>query len=317
VILRELGCSGLKVSPLCFGGNVFGWTADDKTSFGLLDAWVAEGFNFIDTADVYSRWAPGHKGGESETVIGRWLAKGGGRRDKVVIATKVGMDLGDGKKGLAPKRIREAVDESLRRLQTDRIDLYQAHQDDKDTPLEEALGAFGELVKAGKVRAIGASNYTAPRLAEALEVSRKTGLPRYESLQPLYNLYDRAVFEAELQPLCLKEGVGVINFYALAAGFLTGKYRKPEDASKSKRGASTVGKYLNERGHQVLRGLDEAAKQTGHTHARLAIAWNMARPGITSPIVSATSIAQLDEIVQAARLKLEPQTLKLLDDASA
>jgi aryl-alcohol dehydrogenase-like predicted oxidoreductase len=314
---RELGRSGLKVSPLCFGGNVFGWTADDKTSFGLLDAWVAEGFNFIDTADVYSRWAPGHKGGESETVIGRWLAKGGGRRDKVVIATKVGMDLGDGKKGLAPKRIREAVDESLRRLQTDRIDLYQAHQDDKDTPLEEALGAFGELVKAGKVRAIGASNYTAPRLAEALEVSRKKGLPRYESLQPLYNLYDRAVFEAELQPLCLKEGVGVINFYALAAGFLTGKYRKPEDASKSKRGASTVGKYLNERGHQVLRGLDEAAKQTGHTHARLAIAWNMARPGITSPIVSATSIAQLDEIVQAARLKLEPQTLKLLDDASA
>jgi aryl-alcohol dehydrogenase-like predicted oxidoreductase len=313
---RELGRSGLQVSPLCFGGNVFGWTADEKTSFALLDAWVAAGFNFIDTADVYSRWVPGHKGGESEAVIGRWLAQGGGRRDKVVIATKVGMDVSRGP-GLARARIREAVDESLRRLRTDRIDLYQAHQDDADTPLEETLGAFGELVKAGKVRAIGASNYAAPRLAAALEASRRLGLPRYESLQPLYILYDRAVFEAELQPLCLKEGVGVINFYALAAGFLTGKYRKPEDAGKSKRGASTVGKYLNERGHKVLAGLDEAAKRTGHAHARLAIAWNMSRRGVTAPIVSATSLAQLEDIVQASRLKLDAQTLALLDAASA
>jgi len=316
MILRELGRSGLKVSPLCFGGNVFGWTADEETSFELLDAWVGAGFNFIDTADTYSRWVPGHKGGESETVIGRWLAQGGGRRDRVVIATKVGMDLSMGP-GLAPARIREAADASLKRLGIERIDLYQAHQDDKDTPLEETLGAFGDLVKAGKVRAIGASNYTAPRLAEALEASRKLGLPRYESLQPLYNLYDRAGFEAELQPLCIRENVGVINFYALAAGFLTGKYRTPEDAGKSKRGASTIGKYLNERGLKVLAGLDEASRRTGHSHARLAIAWNMSRPGVTSPIVSATSLAQLEDIVQAARLKLDAATLALLDGASA
>ncbi len=295
--LRELGRSGLKVSPLCFGGNVFGWTADEKTSFELLDAWVGAGFNFIDTADTYSRWVPGHKGGESEAVIGRWLAQGGGRRDKLVIATKVGMDLSKGP-GLAPARIREAADESLKRLGVDRIDLYQAHQDDKDTPLEDTLGAFADLMKAGKVRAIGASNYTAPRLEEALGVSRKLGLPRYESLQPLYNLYDRAGFEVELQPQCVKESVGVINFYALAAGFLTGK-------------------YLNERGLKVLAGLDEGSRRTGHNHARLAIAWNMSRPGVTSPIVSATSLAQLEDIVQAARLTLDAATLEQLDKASA
>jgi len=314
--LRELGRSGLRVSPLCFGGNVFGWTADEKTSFALLDAWVGAGFNFIDTADTYSRWVPGHKGGESEAMIGRWLAQGGGRRDKVVIATKVGMDLSKGP-GLAPARIREAVDGSLKRLGIERIDLYQAHQDDKDTPLEDTLGAFAELVKAGKLRAIGASNYTAPRLAAALEASRKLGLPRYESLQPLYNLYDRAGFEAELQPLCIKEGVGVINFYALAAGFLSGKYRTPEDAGKSKRGASTIGKYLNERGLKVLAGLDEASRRTGHSPARLAIAWNMSRPGVTSPIVSATSLEQLEEILQAARLEMDVDTLELLNSASA
>ncbi len=314
--LRELGRSGLKVSPLCFGGNVFGWTADEKTSFELLDAWVGAGFNFIDTADTYSRWVPGHKGGESEAVIGRWLAQGGGRRDKLVIATKVGMDLSKGP-GLAPARIREAADESLKRLGVDRIDLYQAHQDDKDTPLEDTLGACADLMKAGTVRAIGASNYTAPRLAEALGVSRKLGLPRYESLQPLYNLYDRAGFEVELQPQCVKESVGVINFYALAAGFLTGKYRTLEDAGKSKRGTSTIGKYLNERGLKVLAGLDEGSRRTGHNHARLAIAWNMSRPGVTSPIVSATSLAQLEDIVQAARLTLDAATLEQLDKASA
>ena len=314
---RALGRSSLRVSPLCFGGNVLGWTADEKTSFALLDAWVDAGFNFIDTADVYSRWVTGHKGGESEAVIGRWLAQGGGRRDKVVIATKVGMDMGEGKDGLAPARIRQAVEESLKRLQTDRIDLYQAHRDDENTPLEATLEAFGELVKQGKVRVLGASNCKAARLAEALAISKKKGLPRYESLQPLYNLYDRAVFEAELQPLCLKEGVGVLGFYALAAGFLSGKYRKAEDEGKSARGKSTIGKYLNERGLKILSALDEAAKRTGETPARLAIAWVMSRPGMTAPIVSATSSAQMEEILKAARLELDAPTLALLDQASA
>ena len=314
--MRELGRSGLNVSSLCFGGNVFGWTADENTSFALLDAWVDAGFNFIDTADVYSAWVPGHVGGESESMIGRWLAQGGGRREKVVIATKVGMEM-DKSVGLAPARIRAGVDASLKRLQTDRIDLYQAHKDDESVPLEDVLGAFGELVKAGKVRAIGASNYSAPRLAQALEVSRKLNLPRYESLQPLYNLYDRAPFEKDLQALCLKEEVGVINFYALAAGFLSGKYRRPEDASKSARGKSVIGKYLNERGLKIIAALDEAAKRTGSTPARVAIAWNMARPGISAPIVSATSLAQMDEILKSAQLKLDASTVELLNTASA
>jgi aryl-alcohol dehydrogenase-like predicted oxidoreductase len=313
---RQLGRSPLHVSPLCLGGNVFGWTADERTSFSLLDAWLDAGFNFIDTADVYSRWVPGHRGGESEIVIGRWL-KQGGRRDKVVIATKVGLDMGDGKVGLAPARIRAAVDESLQRLQVDCIDLYQAHQDDADTPLEATLEAFAQLIDAGKVRAIGASNYSAARLGEALATSRRLGLPRYESLQPLYNLYDRAVFERELQPLCEKEEVGVLNFYALAAGFLTGKYRSAADAAKSARGANATAKYLNERGLKILAALDEAAQRTGSTPARVAIAWNMAQPGITAPIASASSLAQLEELVQAARLVLDADTLERLDRASA
>ncbi len=313
---RQLGRSPLHVSPLCLGGNVFGWTADERTSFSLLDAWLDAGFNFIDTADVYSRWVPGHRGGESEIVIGRWL-KQGGRREKVVIATKVGLDMGDGKVGLAPARIRAAVDESLQRLQVDCIDLYQAHQDDADTPLEATLEAFAQLIDAGKVRAIGASNYSAARLGEALATSRRLGLPRYESLQPLYNLYDRAVFERELQPLCEKEEVGVLNFYALAAGFLTGKYRSAADAAKSARGANATAKYLNERGLKILAALDEAAQRTGSTPARVAIAWNMAQPGITAPIASASSLAQLEELVQAARLVLDAGTLELLDRASA
>jgi aryl-alcohol dehydrogenase-like predicted oxidoreductase len=312
---RPLGRSGLQVSPLCFGGNVFGWTADERTSFSLLDAWLDAGFNFIDTADVYSRWAPGHGGGESEAVIGRWL-KQGGRRDKVVLATKVGSDMGQGI-SLAPARIREAVEDSLRRLQTDCIDLYQAHRDDTDTPLQESLEAFAGLIKQGKVRAIGASNYSAARMTEALETSRRLGLPRYESLQPLYNLYDRAVFERELQPLCIKEEVGVMSFYALAAGFLTGKYRSEQDAAKSARGKNTCAKYLNERGLKILAALDEAAQRTGHAPAQLSVAWVMARPGITSPIASATSLSQLEQLVQAARLELDVQTLALLDAASA
>ena len=314
---RSLGRSPLQVSPLCLGGNVFGWTADERTSFAILDAWVEAGFNFVDTADVYSKWAPGHAGGESETVIGRWLKQGGGRREKVVIATKVGFKMGEGKGGLSAKWIRQAVEDSLRRLQVDCIDLYQAHVDDDKTPLEETLEAFAQLIKAGKVRAIGASNYSAARLAQALEASKRLGLPRYESLQPLYNLYDRTVFERELQPLCVKEEVGVINFYALAAGFLSGKYRKPQDAAQSARGANTVKKYLNERGLKILAALDEAAQRVGSTPARVAIAWVMARPAITAPIASATSLAQLDELVQASRLVLDAETRALLDRASA
>jgi len=314
---RSLGRSGLSVSPICLGGNVFGWTADERTSFAILDAWVEAGFNFIDTADVYSRWAKDHTGGESETVIGKWLAQGGGRRDKVVIATKVGMDMGEGRTGLSAKWIAQAVEDSLRRLQVERIDLYQSHKDDEGTPFEETLEAFGKLVKAGKVRAIGASQITAPRLAQALETSARLGLPRYESLQPLFNLYDRAAFERELQPLCVKEGLGVLNFYALAAGFLTGKYRTAGDAGKSPRGKNTVAKYLNERGLKVLAALDEAAQRTGSTPARVAIAWNMAQPGITAPIASASSVEQLQEIVAAAKLQLDAQTLAVLERASA
>jgi aryl-alcohol dehydrogenase-like predicted oxidoreductase len=313
---RELGRSGLKVSPLCFGGNVFGWTIDEATSFSLLDAWVDAGFNFIDTADVYSIWAPGHTGGESETIIGKWL-KQSGKRSQVVIATKLGKPMGEGKKGLAPAYMRQALEDSLRRLQTDYIDLYQSHDDDADTPLADSLGAFGEMVKAGKVKAIGASNFTAARLAEALGTSEKHGLPRYESLQPLYNLYDRATFEDELGPLCLKRGVGVINFYALAAGFLTGKYRSADDAGKSKRGASTTGKYLNSRGLKILDALDEVAASVGAKPGQVAIAWLLAQPAVTSPIASATSIAQLDELVAAAQIKLDAAALATLNNASA
>jgi len=308
---RTLGRSALQVSPLCFGGNVFGWTADERTSFSLLDAWVEAGFNFVDTADVYSRWAPGHTGGESEAVIGRWL-KQGGRRDRVLIATKVGMD-----KGLAPAWIREAVEASLRRLNVDCIDLYQAHKDDEATPLEATLECFASLIKEGKVRAIGASNYSAPRLAQALATSQRLGLPRYQSLQPQYNLYDRAEFERELRPLCLREQLGVINYYALAAGFLTGKYRSPDDAAQSPRGAGVVKKYVNARGQRILAALDAAAARIGATPGQVAIAWVMAQPGITSPIASATTLAQLRELVAAARLKLDEDTLRRLDAASA
>jgi aryl-alcohol dehydrogenase-like predicted oxidoreductase len=313
---RTLGRSGLQVSPLCFGGNVFGWTVDEATSFYLLDAWVDAGFNFIDTADVYSRWAPGHQGGESETVLGRWF-KRSGKRDRVVLATKLGKDMGDGKVGLSPAYIRQAVDASLQRLQTDRIDLYQSHDDDAGTPLADTLGAFGDLMKAGKVRAIGASNYTAPRLAEALDVSRQHGLPRYESLQPLYNLYDRAMFEDDLEQVCVEHGVGVMNFYALAAGFLTGKYRHADDAAKSPRGKNTTSKYLNARGLRILAALDEVGAELNATPAAVALAWLLARPSVTSPIASATSLAQLEQLVAAARLELPAAAIARLDAASA
>ncbi|MBB1601859.1 aldo/keto reductase [Variovorax sp. UMC13] len=313
--LRALGRSDLQVSPLAFGGNVFGWTVDEAQSFRLLDAWLDAGFNFVDTADVYSRWVPGHTGGESETIIGKWFRQSG-KRNRVVLATKVGKPMGDDKVGLSAAYIREAVDASLQRLKTDHIDLYQSHDDDANTPLEETLEAFAALIKAGKVRAIGASNFTAPRLAEALDVSERLGIPRYESLQPLYNLYDRAVFEDALEPLCVERGVGVINFYALAAGFLTGKYRSEADAAKSARGANTTKKYLNERGLRILAALDGVAKTHGVTPAQAAIAWQIARPGITAPIASATSVAQLDELTRAATLKLDAASIALLDAAS-
>jgi aryl-alcohol dehydrogenase-like predicted oxidoreductase len=314
--LRPLGRSSLQVSPLCFGGNVFGWTVDEATSFRLLDAWLDAGFNFIDTADVYSAWVPGHVGGESETIIGKWL-RASGKRDRVVLATKVGKPMGPDKKGLAPAYIRQAVEDSLRRLQTDRIDLYQSHDDDASTPLQDTLGAFADLIAAGKVRAIGASNYSAPRLAQALDTAERLKLPRYESLQPLYNLYDRKVYEQALEPLCVQRGLGVINFYALAAGFLTGKYRSAADAGKSARGAKTTSLYLNPRGLRILAALDQAAAQCGATPGQVALAWQMARSSITAPIASATTLQQLGELAAAAQLKLDAATIAALDAASA
>jgi aryl-alcohol dehydrogenase-like predicted oxidoreductase len=312
--LRPLGNSGLQVAPLALGGNVFGWTADEATSFRVLDAFVDAGFNLVDTADVYSRWASGHQGGESETLIGRWF-RSSGKRDRVVLATKVGMEMGPGRVGLSAAYIRGAVEDSLRRLQTDRIDLYQSHDDDPATPFEETLGAYAELIRAGKVRAIGASNISAARLALALDTSQATGLPRYETLQPLYNLVERAPYEAELEPLCRARGLGVINFYGLARGFLTGKYRSEADLAKSPRGAG-VKAYLNERGFRILAALDVAAAGLHATPAQVALAWQIARPGLTAPIASATSLAQWQELAGAAALQLPAATIAALDDAS-
>jgi len=312
--LRNLGRSGLKVAPLAFGGNVFGWTADEAASMQLLDRFVDAGFNFIDTADMYSRWATGNEGGESERIIGKWL-KRSGKRDQVVIATKVGMEMGPDKKGLAPAYIRSAVEDSLKRLQTDHIDLYQSHVDDAETPLADTLGAYDELIKAGKVRAIGASNTGAERLQEALAVSEKHNLPRYESLQPNYNLYDRSDFESGPRDVCLKNDVGVISYFSLASGFLTGKYRSEADIANKPR-ERMVKKYLNERGWRILETLDVVAKETSSKPARVAIAWLMAQPGITAPIASATSIQQLEELFAATRLKLDAAQLAQLDAAS-
>jgi aryl-alcohol dehydrogenase-like predicted oxidoreductase len=313
--MRTLGRSGLRVAPLALGGNVFGWTIDEAASFQVLDAFVAAGFNLIDTADVYSRWAPGNSGGESETILGRWL-KASGNRERVVLATKVGMEMGPGEKGLSRPYILRAVERSLDRLQTDSIDLYQSHQDDEGTPLEETLGTFAELIRLGKVRAIGASNYSAPRLAEALRVSQSLGLPRYECLQPGYNLYDRAGFEAELEPLCVREGLGVIPYYSLAAGFLTGKYRSEADLAGRARGAKVKG-YLNERGSRILAALDRVAARYKSTPAKVAVAWLLARPGVTAPIASATSVEQLRDLLDATRLELDPAAVQALSEASA
>lgn len=312
---KPLGRSGIDLPPIMFGGNVFGWTADEATSFELLDALLDAGFNAIDTADVYSRWAPGHVGGESETVIGKWIASRG-VRDRVIVATKVAMDMGNGNAGLSRAWIIRAVEDSLRRLQTGYIDLYQAHNDDAATPLEETLAAFGTLIEQGKVRAIGASNYTAPRLREALDISARDGLPRYESLQPHYNLVERAIYEDALEPLCLAEGIGVINYFALAAGFLTGKYRSQADLAKSPRG-QFVAKYLDDRGLRILAALDAAAKTTGATMGQIATAWLIARPSVTAPIASTTTIAQLHDLLAAASVQLDAETIAALDRASA
>ena len=312
---RKLGNSGLEIAPIVFGGNIFGWTADEPTSFRLLDAFIAAGFNAVDTADVYSKWVPGNKGGESETIIGNWL-KRGARRQQVIIATKVASEMGPGKKGLSKRYILAAAEDSLQRLQTDYIDLYQSHVDDPDTPLDETLEAYAQLIKQGKVRAIGASNYGAKRLGEALQISKKKGLPRYESLQPLYNLYDRADFETDLAPVCLRENIGVIPYFSLASGFLSGKYRSEVDLANSARG-SMVKKYLNERGLRILAALDQVAIAHSSTATQVAIAWLLAQPGVTAPIASATNLDQLHELLSAADLKLDPASLNKLNQASA
>jgi len=313
MIKLELGRSGIKVGPFALGGNVFGWTADEKTTFELLDAFVASGCSLIDTADAYSRWIEGHTGGESETIIGNWLKKRG-RRDDVVIATKFGMEMGPGMEGLSHKYMFEAVESSLKRLNTDYIDLYQAHRDDESTPLEETLGAFGELIEAGKVRAIGASNYNAGRLEEALKVSAASKLPRYETLQPWYNLYDRGMFEGPLADLCRKEGIGVIPYFGLASGFLTGKYRTEKDLEGSAR-AYRVKSMMDERGFRILAALDEVAAELDATPAQISLAWLRAH-GIVAPIASATSLKQLAELTGSVEIDLNPDQVARLDLAS-
>ena len=314
--LRTLGRSSLRVAPLCLGGNVFGWTATEAASFAVLDAARDAGLNFIDTADVYSMWVPGHRGGESETIIGNWLKRGAQRQD-VVIATKVGMEMAPDRKGLSAAHIARSAEESLRRLQTDHIDLYFSHCDDASVPIEETLGAYQKLIDQGKVRAIGASNFTAARLAEALEVSRKNGLPRYEALQPHYNLYARSDYETALEPLCLEQNIGVVSYYALASGFLSGKYRTPADAAKSARGKGIVEKFLNPRGLRILAALDDVGRRLGASPASVALAWQIARPSITAPIASATRVDQLRELVAATQLKLDLAAIEQLNAASA
>ena len=311
---RKLGSSNIEVSPVCFGGNVFGWTIDEQQSFKLLDALADAGINFIDTADVYSTWAHGGTGGQSETIIGNWLKKSG-KRDRVIIATKVGKEMGPGKIGLSKAYITKAVEDSLKRLQTDYIDLYQSHDDDQNTPFEETLATYGDLIKQGKIRAIGASNYTAQRLSESLEVSKANNLPTYQTLQPLYNLYDREVFEKDLEPLCVENGIGVINYYALASGFLTGKYRTEDDLAKTKRASNK--KYFNDRGFKLLKALDEVAAQYQANPAQISIAWLLARPSVTAPIASATSLEQLHDLAKAMELQLSTEAIELLNTASA
>lgn len=312
---RPLGRSKLSVVPFALGGNVFGWTVDEPTGFRILDAFVSAGFNLIDTADTYSIWIPGHQGGESETLIGRWLNRSG-RRGDVLLATKVGMDMGPGGKGLSAEHIARSVEASLRRLQTDHIDLYQAHQDDPDTSLDETMEAFGELVEDGKVRALGASNYEAGRIEEALQCSAERGLPRFECLQPRYNLMDRQDFEGKLETVCRTHELGVLAYAALASGFLTGKYRSQEDLGKSPRGARAESR-LTDRGIRILKALDDVAGRLGAAPATVALAWLIAQPDVTAPIASATSLEQLNELLRAASLRLDADSIRELDEASA
>ncbi|CAB4051051.1 aldo/keto reductase [Paraburkholderia phenoliruptrix] len=310
---RRIGHSQLQVAPLMFGGNVFGWTADEATSFSILDAFVDAGLDFIDTADVYSAWAPGHQGGESETVIGKWFRKSG-KRDRVVLATKVSKH--PQRKGLSAANIQAAVEDSLRRLQTDYIDIYFSHDDDSATPLAETLGAYQRLIEAGKVRVIGASNYSGARVEEALALARRHGLPAYQVLQPEYNLYDRAGYETDIEPVALAHQLGVVVYWSLASGFLSGKYRSKEDLAGKAR-AGRVEKYLNERGLRILGALDRVAARRASTPASVALAWLIARPSVTAPIASATSLRQLESLVAAVHLTLTGADIRELDDASA
>jgi aryl-alcohol dehydrogenase-like predicted oxidoreductase len=311
---RRLGQSSLEVPPITFGCNVFGWTADEQSSFALLDAWVDAGLNFLDTADVYSRWHPGNTGGDSELIIGKWL-KARGNRDKIVLATKLGIEMAPGKKGLSLAYMQTAVEDSLRRLQTDYIDLYQSHRDDPDTPIEETLSAYADLIKAGKVREIGASNFSAARLAESLKISSEKGLPRYQSLQPLYSLVERAEFEGPLEDLCLAETIGVIGYYSLASGFLTGKYKSRADMEGRTRGPR-VEKYLNDYGFGVVKALEEVAARYEAKPGQIALAWLIARPSVTAPIASATNLEQLAELVEAAEIDLDAESIEKIDAAS-
>jgi aryl-alcohol dehydrogenase-like predicted oxidoreductase len=314
---RALGKSGLSIAPLVFGGNVFGWTADEATSFKLLDAFVEAGGNMIDTADAYSTWVPGNVGGESESIIGKWL-KASGKRSRVLIATKVGMQLTPENRGLKRARVIQAAEESLKRLQTDVIDLYQTHKDDESTPVEETLEAYAQLIRQGKVRAIGASQMSPARLRESLDASQRLGLPAYASLQPLYNLYDRAGFERDYAPICRERGLGVINYYSLAAGFLSGKYRTEADLTKSPRGATRIrDAYLNDRGLKIISALEQVSKRLDVPMASVAVAWVLANPDITAPIASATSLDQLKQLFQAIELKLDAEALRALADASS
>jgi aryl-alcohol dehydrogenase-like predicted oxidoreductase len=311
---RRLGRTDLDIAPLVLGGNVFGWTADEKTSFDILDRFVDEGLNAVDTADSYSRWVSGNKGGESETIIGKWM-KSRGNRDKVVIVTKVGSDMGQGKKDLSAAYIAKAAEDSLKRLQVDEIDLYLSHWPDDTVPYDETLGAYEKLMKAGKVRNIGCSNLDAGRLEAALKVASQKKLPRYEVLQPEYNLYDRSSFDGQLRDLCMKEEIGVITYFSLAKGFLSGKYRSEADLGKSPRGDG-IAKYLDSRGKRILAALDAVSARHNAKQAEVALAWIIARPGVTAPISSATTIEQVDSLIRAARLQLTAADIKELDQAS-
>lgn len=312
---RVLGKTGFEIVPLVFGGNVFGWTIDENRSFQILDAIVDLGLNAIDTADVYSRWAPGNQGGESETIIGKWLKANPSKRDKILIFSKVGADMGGDHKGLSKRWIIQAVEDSLRRLQIDVIDLYQSHWPDPQTSYEETLSAYDQLLKEGKIRAIGASNLNAQQLSDSLTVAKNNNLPAYQTLQPEYNLYDHEQFDKNLRNLVLKENIGVITYYSLASGFLSGKYRSKDDLNQSKRGEK-VASYLNKRGMNILNALDRISEKHQATQAEIALAWLMARKEVTAPIASATTIPQLKSLVHALQINLTPDDMTVLDQAS-